>query len=181
MRWQDLFADLEAQLRHAEQREQDVEVSDRTRRERAEVRWLDRVAAAVGGSLVITTAIGPLRGRLDDLGKDWLLLADDRATGATLIPAGAVLTISGVSRAVDDDLAIGRRFGLGVALRAISRDRAAVEVRDRAGGAVSGTIDVVGADYLEISEHPIDLPRRAEAITGRRLVPFEAVIAVRRR
>lgn len=181
MRWQDLFADLEAQLRHAEEREQQVEISDRTRRERAEVRWLDRAAACVGADLVLTTAVGPVSGRLDDLGKDWLLLADERGLGASLVPVSAVLTVAGMTRAVDDEQGLGRRFGIGVALRAISRDRAPVEVRDRAGGVLTGTIDVVGADYLEIAEHPVDLPRRAESITGRRLVVFDAIAAVRRR
>lgn len=180
MRWQDLFADLEAQLRHAEQREQDVEISDRTRRERAEVRWADRAAASVGAELVLATPVGPVRGRLDDLGKDWLLLADGRAIGATLVPMSAVLSVSGVTSAADADQGFGRRFGIGVALRAISRDRSAVEVRDRAGGVATGTIDVVGADYLEVAEHPVDLPRRAESITGRRLIGFEAIATVRR-
>ncbi|WP_026180947.1 hypothetical protein [Demetria terragena] len=181
MRWQDLFADLEAQLRHAQQREQDVEVSDRTRRERAEIRWADRVAGSIGAELSVTTPVGTTRGRLDDLGKDWLLLADERGLGATLIPTSAVLTVSGATRLVDAEQGFGRRFGVGVALRAISRDRAAVEVFDLAGGQTSGTIDVVGADYLEVAEHPADLPRRSEAVTGRRLVVFSSLAAVRRR
>ncbi|BDZ58843.1 hypothetical protein FB554_2045 [Barrientosiimonas humi] len=179
-RWQDLFADLEAQLRHAEQRELDAEVSDRTRRERSEVRWLDRAAANLGASLVISTAVGPVAGRLDDLGRDWLLLGDERGRQATLLPAAAVLGVSGLGRAADGDEGLGRRFGIGVALRAVSRDRAAVELRDTAGSHVAGTIDVVGADYLEVAEHPVDVPRRPDSITGMRVVTFAGLVLVRR-
>lgn len=180
MRWQDLFADLEAQLRHAELREQEVEVSDRTRRERASVSWTDRMAASIGADLQLTTPVGPLRGRLDDLGKDWLLLADPRGSGATVVPTDAVLTVAGATRGADADRGLGRRFGIGVALRAISRDRAVVQVQERSGSQVIGTIDVVGADYLEIAEHPADVPRRDGAVTRRRLVTFAAIVAVRR-
>ena len=50
---------------------------------------------------------------------------------------------------------------------------------DVSGATVTGTIDAVGADALELSEHPSDLPRRPENVTARRVVPFTAVAALR--
>jgi hypothetical protein len=47
------------------------------------------------------------------------------------------------------------------------------------GAVVTGTIDAVGRDHLELSEHPADLPRRSENVTGRRVVPFSALVLVR--
>lgn len=179
MRWHDLFADLEGQLRSADQRDRDSQVADRTRRERAAVGWLDRAAVSVGSELVIATAAGPLRGRLEDLGQDWLLL--EEAGGRTaLVPAAAVTSISGLSLRSDDDPGLGRRFGLGMALRAVSRDRAAVRIHDVLGGVLTGTIDRVGADHVDIAEHPADVARRADAVTGERMVPFSALAVVRR-
>ena len=43
----------------------------------------------------------------------------------------------------------------------------------------SGTIDAVGADALDLSEHPADLARREENVVARRVVPFTAIVAVR--
>lgn len=71
-----------------------------------------------------------------------------------------------------------RRLELGYALRAISRDRRAVHVHDVCGGLVIGTIDAVGADVFDISEHASDEPRRAGNVRARRTVPFVAVSAV---
>jgi len=179
VRWQELFADLEAQLQHAGQRDRAAEIADRTRRERATVSWSDRAAASIGAAVTVVTAAGPVRGRLDDLGQDWLLLEEDGRRTA-LVPAAAVASMVGLTALSDDRLGLGRRFGLGVALRAISRDRAPVVVHDLAGGQASGTIDRVGADYFDLAEHPADLARRAESVTGERAVMFGQLAVLRR-
>ena len=62
----------------------------------------------------------------------------------------------------------------------MSRDRAVVEVADVDGRPATGTIDVVGADHLELAEHAPDEPRRAANVTGRLLVPFWSLGSVRR-
>lgn len=179
MRWQELFADLEAQLVAADRREQQLEVADRIRRERADVPWLDRAACTVGHEISVVTAAGAVRGRLDDLGRDWLLV-QEQGRHAAVIPAEAVTAVIGLDRRSDDDRGMGRRFGFGVALRAIARDRAVVAIHDVAGGLATGTIDRVGADHLDLAEHPADAMRRAEVVTGLRVVPFAAVGIVRR-
>ncbi|WP_203589757.1 hypothetical protein [Streptomyces sp. SID13031] len=49
------------------------------------------------------------------------------------------------------------------------------------GNPITGTIDRVGADFLEIAEHPLDAPRRRTEVYNSRLVPTQALDAVRRR
>jgi prophage tail gpP-like protein len=75
---------------------------------------------------------------------------------------------------------VAKRFGLGAALRAASRDRAVVELADVDGRLVTGTIDVVGADHLELAEHAADEARRSANVTGRLIVPFWSLGSVRR-
>jgi hypothetical protein len=75
---------------------------------------------------------------------------------------------------------VARAFGVGHALRAISRDRAPVTLVDVTGAALTGTVDAVGVDFVEVAEHPLDVPRRPENLRGTRVVPFAAMALVRR-
>lgn len=176
MRWDRLFDDLEGQLAAQARLELDAEVAERTRTERSKVTLGERVAGAVGASLTLRLRGGVVaRGRLEDTGDAWLLLRED-AGRQLLVPAHALLGVSGLGRPRDDRRA--RRFGVGSALRGISRDRRAVVVMDVDGGTVHGTIDAVGADAFDISEHPLDSPRRPEHIRGERVIPFAAVACV---
>ena len=178
MRWQGLFDDLEAQWAAEERRDRDAEVADRTRAERARVALAERFAASRDTVLVLGTVGGErLEGTLVDLGSDWLLLRDG-AGRDLLVAAGAVTSVTGLGPR-SDPAVTARRFAMGYALRALSRDRAPVVVTDSAGGRASGTIDAVGRDWLDLSEHPVDEPRRAGAVTGRRTIPTRALVCVR--
>ena len=178
MRWDDLFGDLAAQWEAEARRELDAEVADRTRRERALVGLYERLAAAGDDVLTVSVRTGTtVTGRVVDVGDGWLLLGIG-AAGPLLLPFGAVTAVSGLSqRAGGSEL--GRKFGLGYALRGLSRDRAVVLLTDLTGRVTTGTIDAVGRDVLELSEHAADLPRRPENVTGRRLVPFSALVQLR--
>jgi hypothetical protein len=182
MRWDDLFADLGAQWDAAARRELDGEVADRTRRERALVGLPERLSAAGDGRVALTVHVaGTLAGRVVEVGDGWLLLAT-QAGGEALVPFAAVTGVTGLPSRVDSGgrgSHPSRRFGLGYALRGLSRDRATVLLTDLDGVVLSGTIDAVGRDVLELSEHAADLPRRAENVTGRRLVPFSAMVLLR--
>jgi hypothetical protein len=178
MRWDDLFGDLAAQWEAEERRELDAEVADRTRRERGAVGLYERLAAAGPAVVGLTLRTGVvLMGRVADVGDGWVLVGVPGGA-VSLVPFGGLTAVTGLSaRAAGEPM--GRRFGLGYALRGLSRDRCVLTVMDVAGGQATGTIDAVGRDVIELSEHAADLPRRAENLTGRRLVPFDALVLLR--
>jgi hypothetical protein len=180
MRWEQLFSDLESQWEAEVRRSFDAEVADRTRRERASVGLGERLAAAREQSLRVSLSTREvLEGRVADVGAGWLLLRPRTSgVGASLVPFAAITAVVGLGRQATS-LGVGRRFGFGYALRGLSRDRAVVSLTDRSGAVCTGTIDAVGADALELSEHPADVPRRPENLTGSRLVPFASVVVVR--
>lgn len=178
MRWERLFSDLETQWQAEERRELDVEVADRTRRARAEVGLFDRLCAHVGGSVTVVLATGQrLDGRLHDVGTGWLLL-EGTSGHPHLVPLGAVMAVTGPGAATDPG-ATARRFGLGYALRGLSRDRTVVAVTDASGRTVTGTVDAVGSDVLDLAEHAADEVRREGNVRSRRLIPFTAIVCVR--
>ena len=181
MRWDRLFDDLQAQLDADGQRELDLEVADRTRRERAQVGLHERFIAHSGQLEELRLAAGVLiSGTVADAGSDWLLI-HDRGDRGCLVPFAAIVSINGlgVRAAVGPGLATAKRFGLGYALRGLSRNRAVVSLTDISGSVTTGTVDAVGADALDLSEHPSDLARRAQNVVARRVIPFTAVVVVR--
>lgn len=185
MRWDDLFGDLEAQLDAAEAAELDGEVADRTRRESALLTLADRLGGSMGGRVGLhVLGAGRVDGRLVEVSAEWVLLTG-AGDGQVLVPMAAVQTVSGLAPTTHRTAAAPSggqrvRLGLGVALRAIARDRLPVVVHLTGGGTVEGTVERVGADFLEVTEHPVGevRPRRAGAV---RTVPFAALALVRSR
>jgi hypothetical protein len=181
MRWDRLFDDLQAQMDADGQRELDLEVSDRTRRERAQVGLHERFIAHRGSGVELRLAAGVLvSGRIADAGSDWLLVHDHGERGS-LVPFGAIVAINGLGTraAAGSGVATAKRFGLGYALRGLSRNRSVVSLADIGGLVTTGTIDAVGADAIDLSEHPVDVARRSENILARRVIPFAAIVVVR--
>lgn len=179
MRWDDLFADLEAQLHEANRGMRAAEVAELVRSERAGIGWIDRLASALGNPVVLRTPAGQVAGRLTDVGRDWVAV-EESGRGAAVLPTATVQGVGDLPRRVDPGGGIARSFGWGTALRGISRDRSVVAVHDVAGGVWVGTIDQVGADHLDVALHPADAVRRPAAVTGRQTVPWSSVAVVRR-
>jgi len=182
MRWEQLFADLEAQASEQESAAEQAEEASRARAEYGRVRLADRLGGALGQELVLSCrGAGDLSGRLLDVGVDWLLFSDVQGR-EVLVAAGAVISVAGLGAVTAPTSAAGevaRRLDLRRALRGLARDRAAVSVLLEDGGVLGGTIDRVGADFLELAEHPLDQPRRRAAVSSVRAVSLPAVVAVR--
>jgi hypothetical protein len=182
MRWDELFRDLEAQLAAAEAADLDPEVADRTRREAALLGLVDRARAAVGHPVVVRVhGAGPVDGVLAEVGAAWLLVTE---TGGreVLVPLAGVVSLAGLrawTGAPGEAGQVFARLGLGSALRAIARDRSPVQVCLGDGSVVSGTVDRVGADFVEVTEHGSGEARRRGAVTGVRTIPFAALALVR--
>lgn len=176
MRWDRLFDDLEAQLDAQARLERDAEVADRTRAERARITLGERLVGALGDELTLhLRGRTSLTGVLEDTGEGWLLVLDRGRS--VLVVSAAVVGVHGLRRAPRDDTR-ARRFGVGYALRVISRDRRPVVVTDIDGTAAHGTIDAVGADAFDLAEHPLDAPRRRGDVRAVRTVPFAGLATV---
>lgn len=179
MRWERLFADLEARLEAGERAAVEGETADLVRAERARLVLRDRLRAHVGESLrwSLVTGDPALTGRLLDVGADWVLVASE--SGELLIPIAAVQCVSGLSRFTAPEAGeVARRLGMGVILRGLARDRALVRVRLRGEQRVTGTIDRVGVDHFDIAVHPDDEPRRDRAVREVRCLLMPAVVGI---
>ncbi|MEI2777163.1 MAG: hypothetical protein V9G19_14570 [Tetrasphaera sp.] len=174
-RWARLFADLEMAFEAEERRRRDSEVADRTRRERAGVTLAARLTAHRGQPLQ-ARLLGGLRveGQLIDVGRDWCAITAG-ASRALVVPLPAIASVTGLTHRGDF---APRRFALGYALRGISRDRAPALVTDVLGTGFQGTIDVVGKDFLDLAEHPIDEARRSRNVRNVRTIPFACITSI---
>ena len=180
MRWEELFADLEAHGEAAAAVELAAEVSERARIETAALHFTDRLRPAQGHRVVVATVGATVRGLLLAVGSDWVLLEIEGSRQA-LVRLGAVLGVTGLgahSSAPGSQGRVAARLGLASALRAVARDRAPVVITRIDGSSLSGTVDRVGGDFLEIAEHPIGEARRKGAISDVRTVPFTALAIV---
>lgn len=182
MRWQQLFADLQAQFDEAEAAAERSESASRARAELGAVRLSQRLLGSLGAPVSVTCrGAGQVAGVLVDVGSDWLLLEDGHGR-QNLVATAAVGAVAGLGRATAPPEPAGAVRGLldlRRALRALARDRAGVQVVMEDGGVLNGTLDRVGADYVELAEHPADLPRRSEAVQGVRAIVISAVAVVR--
>jgi hypothetical protein len=182
MRWQQLFADLEAQFVEAASASERAEEASRARLEVGSLVLSDRLRGALGQPVQLRCrGTGQVGGTLADVGVDWLLLEDDVGR-ELLVSRGAVLAVGGLGRLTAASRpagAVWTRLDLRWALRALARDRAAVQVVVDDGAVLSGTVDRVSADHLELAEHEGDVARRPDAVLGIRAVVLEAVVLVR--
>ena len=183
--WDGLFGDLEAEFAGQRDAELAGEVADRTRREVAQLALRQRFAAAPGVLLRISLLGGEtVAGRLDRSGVDWAVLVDP--VGARiLVSLPAVATVAGLPLAAQPDpesgtaaALIAARTTFGYVLRAVARDRSTATLLLVTGARLTGTVDRVGADFLDLAEHDLGEARRADAVTGRRSVALATVAAV---
>ena len=182
MRWQRLFADLQAELEAGEAAADRAEDASRIRLETGAVRLEERLGGALGREVTLRCrGAGELRGVLAEAGAGWVLLTE---TGAreVLVAVPAIRTVAGLDRgtAPPAEGEVARRLDLRWALRGLARDRSPVQVLLDDGGSLTGTVDRVGADFLELAEHAPDEPRRSTAVRRVRGIALDAVAAVRR-
>jgi len=192
VRWDRFFEDLEDQLDsewEAERAALDTE-AERLRLSRVSLR--ERLVALARDPRPVSVQLTDdttLVGRLSRVGADWLAVTAEGADGAGGIVVVPLWSIVGIATTADAVLAsvrdaqagpaIEQRMGFGFIVRDLVRRRLAVGVQLHSGRTLSGTIDRAGVDHLDLALHDPGAPRRAENVTGYRLVPFTAVVAVR--
>jgi hypothetical protein len=195
VRWERLFADLESRFDDLAAAQERAEQADRDRVAAGAVTTLQRLRGAVGSSLRVRLATGAsIAGVLRRVGPDFVLVDDDLA-GEFVIPLRYVVAAEGLTAGTGPELAgVSARLDLRWMLRGIARDRSSVAVTTSGSAAIhgrdgalaepatseiSGTIDRVGADFVEVAVHAPWEPRRAAGVRSVVLVPLRAVVLVR--
>lgn len=194
MRWNALFADLQAEAEAEDDADRRSEVADHTRAEVGRLRLIDRLAplleAGHGGLRLGLLGHDPVAGDLYALGADWLLLI--QSAGSThreiLVPLSAVQWLQGTgARSAEPgwEGIVGARLTLRVALRRIVRDRSAVVLGLTGGDVLAGRPARVGADHLELDVLPsgasTSLADAAGPGRGSQVVPLGSIAFVERR
>ena len=193
MRWDRFFDDLEDQLAsewEAERAALDTE-AERLRLSRVALR--ERLELLVGRE---RTGTGPsfelsdgtvLPAEVSGVGADWIALETVHGRpGTAIVPLSAVTSIGmphsdllRTARPAAARSALADRLTLGFVLRDLVRRRTAVVVHLSGGRSLSGTIDRAGVDHFDLALHEPGSPRRADAVTGHRVVLFAAVSWIR--
>jgi hypothetical protein len=173
VRWELLFEDLESQLETARAADRVAVRADMTRAERATVTLTDRLRAARGRPVVVRLGEGlTVAGELLEVAAQWLLVG--AGSRRMLVPVTAIVAIEGLGpHAAPCEGEVMRKLGLGHALRALARDRALVRVVSH-GVEVTGRVDRVGADHLDLAVGP-----EGTRVGGVLAVPFASLQVVR--
>jgi hypothetical protein len=176
VRWDVLFADLEAQLQSRQDADFDAEIADRVRAEWVAVTLADRVRACLGRTLTWRLADGdPIVGEVADVGVDWVLLRT--AFSDVLLPLAGVSAVTGLTSSSAPALgSVARRITLSVVLRGLAEQGSAVQLRLVGGGVVSGMLERVAADHVDVATHPPGEPWLAGGLVE--TVPFTALVSL---
>lgn len=197
MRWDRLFDDLEGQLEHELEAEEVDLVAEEERLRLARLSLRDRILAmadldrADRAPIVLETAAA-LAVRATAVGRDWVsgeLAGESGPRNAVVVPLAAVVGIRPTAEQLVASVAgdgpaaaatLSARLGLSFVLRDLCRRRTAVAVTLRSGDrVVTGTIDRVARDHLDLAEHDLDEPRRGDR--RMRIVAFAALDHIRYR
>ena len=183
MRWDDLFADLEAQADALDVADRGAEISERTRIEITAIGINERLRGAIGSPVRIQLGGGVvLVGTVQRAGSDWLLI-DEGSGREALVARSALRVVYGLGRlsaVPGSEGPVLARMTLRSALRGIARDRSGVRVHLVDGEVLDATLDRVGADFVEMARHAPGEARRRSEVRDVALVPFAALAAVRR-
>lgn len=188
MRWEQLFNDLDARFDDLADEQMMAELADRERVALGAVSLGQRIAGAVDRTIRVRTTVGlVVTGQLRKVGPNWLLLQEGLGREA-LVATGALTQVEGLSTSsAPAPGSVEMRLDLRFVLRGLARDRSPVAVVVRGGGGdppglyteSTGTIDRIGADFLELAVHAAWEPRRAASVRSVVLIPLAAVVLVR--
>jgi hypothetical protein len=191
-RWTNLFDDLAAQLEQeigAEQLDLHAE-EERLRLGRLALR--DRLVGLSAAERSLTIVLADARTitvRISTIGRDWFsgdLIDGTSRHSQYVIAIAAIAALQLDEMGIDASLGewpsssdgLTARLGLSFVLRDLCRRRVGVQAVLR-GGEVHGTIDRVGRDHFDLAVHESDSPRRRDAVTGFRIVPFAELVMLK--
>ena len=195
MRWDNLFDDLEGQLEN-ELNAEDLDLraeEERLRLGRLSLRQrltaLSSGPDRSGGTRILLVGGQTLTVRPTTFGRDWLA-ADLLDAGAgepqCLLPFTAIAAVILLAEQVTPSLEpepestarLVDRIGLPFVLRDLCRRRKTLQIHT-ALGVVTGTIDRVGREHLDLAVHASGTVRRAADVEQYRIIPLTQIQLVR--
>ncbi len=191
VRWDRFFDDLEDQLASEWEAERAALDTEAERLRLSRVVLAERLTQLAGGETPAACSFDlsdgtTLRAVVTGVGADWVALAPAEGAGAVIVPFASLLAIGlphaellRSARPVPARSPLADRLTFGFVLRDLVRRRAGVAVHLASGRVLTGTIDRAGADHLDLAVHEPGAPRRADEVSGYRLVPFASVAWIR--
>ena len=178
MRWELLFADLEAQLHAATQQDLELRVNELARIEAAQLTLPDALRGSLNGMVAIVMANGTaFHGTLRKVEPQWVLLEEGGRSVILALAKVQRVQGLGVRRAKP---ASNVPFTMAAALRILARNRAVVslELDSARNGATRGVLDRVGADFVQIMQLADGVGRDSGNRQGTTVVPIAALVAI---
>ena len=195
VRWDNLFDDLEGQLEN-ELTAEDAELRAEEERLRLGRLGLRQRLAGVrdgptGSRVLQVVLVGAqtITLRPTVFGRDWLaadLLEAGAGTPQCILPFGAIAAVvlhtdqvvPSLAEVVDEPARMVDRIGLPFVLRDLCRRRKSLQIQTGV-GQVTGTIDRVGRDHIDVAVHAAGTLRRASEVQQLRIVPIPQIQLVR--
>ena len=178
MRWEQLFADLEAQLHAATQHDLEMRVNELARIEAAQLTLSDALRGSLDGMLAIVMSNGTaFHGILRKVEPQWVLLEEGRRSVILALAKVQRIQGLGIRRAKP---ASNVPFTLAAALRILARNRAvvALELDDARNAATRGVLDQVGADFVQVMQLADGVGRDSGNVQGSTVLPIAALVAI---
>lgn len=175
-------------LRHIEIHADDVQrfeyqaqAAEALRAAAGQLKLWQQLTRLTGTPVTVQTSNIRVAGHLDSSHPDFLAVSCGLGwthlirldAGTTVSTAPGVIPTGPVT---GDNFA--RRYRLQLAALELERCREPVRVVLAGGALATGTIDQVGKDYLQLTEHPLGEVRRTHAITARSYLPLTAVAVI---
>lgn len=178
MRWELLFADLEAQMHAASALDQEQRINELARIEASQLTLSEALRGSLGLKLSIIMRNGlAFHGHVSKVEPQWILLHEgDRSV---ILPLAKIIRIQGLGNQRAKTRS-SIRFTLPAALRVLARNRSMVvlDLDGERGGAVRGVLDHVGADYLQLMQLADGVGRGGGNTQGSVVIPVAALVAV---
>lgn len=176
-----MFEDLEAQYASSGRLAVESEVAERARMDQSALTLTERLRGQIGAVIKVgTTTDDTFEGELAHVGSEWVVLHAGRRS--VLVPLQSAVRFHGIGRATAAAPGgVEGKLRFTSALRALSRDRALLTIHipsGEASGALHGTIDRVGTDFVEVALIPKGEYRRAASVVEVVALPLQAIIAV---
>lgn len=161
--------------------ERQAEAAEALRAAAGQLKLWQQLTRLTGTPITVQTSNVRVAGHLDSSHPDFVTVSCGLGwTHLVRLDAGTTVSTPPGARPTGPVAGgnFARRWRLQLAALQLERCRAPVRVVLAGGALATGTIDQVGKDYLQLTEHPLGEVRRTHAITARSYLPLTAVAVI---